>query len=142
MIKEPMDERTTDVLTMDERTKRRKDETSLVPHPSSLVFTSIVLASLVLASLVLASLVYAAAPPKYWKDLLKIKPNTEWVEAYGWGDESFLANHAWRMEQLVEAHGLVIQEMKKEMDLLRVRVDALEGRDPNCLELDPVTKKN
>ncbi len=84
----------------------------------------------------------AVVPPKYWKDLLKIKPNTEWIEAYGFGDESFLANHAWRMEQLVEAHGGVIKELKKEIDLLKGRVLAIETRphthtsDPNSV-VDP-----
>lgn len=91
----------------------------------------------------------ATKPPKYWQDLLPVKPNQEWRGLYDgstdsleaaissfrrlmderYEADSFLAHGQWRHNQLINGQGVVIAAMKKEMDALRERVAALE--DPN-----------
>ena len=94
---------------------------------------------LLVLCLVVSIAVGAAKPPKYWRDLLQIKPTTEWTELYGHGDESWLAYNAWIMKQLLDGQGEVISSMKKKMDELKARVDKLESivlvfPDPNDVE--------
>ena len=75
----------------------------------------------------------SAKPPKYWRDILQIKPTQEWFELYGYGDESWLAHDAWVSKQLLDGQGKVIAALKKEMEALKVRVAVLEVGDPNNL---------
>lgn len=87
------------------------------------------------------SLCFGAAAPKYWNDVLQVKPSTEWQKLYGWGDVAFLAHGQWVNRQLLDGQGAVIAAMKKEMDEIKARLTALEPApaakpdDPNNIEV-------
>lgn len=96
-----------------------------------LSITTIVLC-LIAAGLALGA---AVTPPKYWKSVMQVKPSVEWLEAYGWGDESFLAHGQWVNRQVldnfIKVQADAMASLKTKMDGFEARLKALEPVDPN-----------
>ena len=76
-----------------------------------------------LLGIALALVVGAAVPqaPKYWQDLIQ-KPDQEWIEAYGYNNESVLA---FNVRRLLQVQNFIAQEMMT----LKAQVKTLS--DPN-----------
>ena len=74
-------------------------------------------------------------PPKFWKDLLQVKPTTEWNEVYGWSDASFLAHGQWVNRQVldnfIKVQAEAMAAMKAKVDELEARLNVLDPNDPN-----------